>query len=220
MTPKSDLNEKINFCVTEECAEYSQSDSFFCKSCQESKGLLPRPRHLSKLVVVLDLDDTLIRTTREISQFTSQFDFTNEDASLFTFKRPHLDTFLNFVFRWYDIYIWTAGTPTYADYILENILDSEKHVPIQILTSLDVLIMKQGCFGDSISIKPLSKIHKDLSRVILIDDKSESFSLHPQNGYKIKGFNNPDTQFNDQELLHCMENLKEFAKLQDVRVLG
>jgi glutaredoxin-related protein len=44
--------------------------------------------------------------------------------------------------------------------------------------------------------------------------------LHPQNGYKIKGFNNPDTQFNDQELLHCMENLKEFAKLQDVRVLG
>jgi TFIIF-interacting CTD phosphatase-like protein len=173
---------------------------------------------LKKLAVVLDLDDTLIRTTHDILEFASPFDFTNDTASLFTYKRPHLDTFLNFVFRCFDVYIWTAGCPSYAQYILENILDPLKHLPVRVLTSLNTVFKLQGCYGDVANTKPLSIITNDLSRIVIIDDKPDSFCCNFDNGYQIVGYQNPDAQFNDDELLKCIVKLESCATAKDVRL--
>ncbi len=199
----------LDYCHTEECAEYADIGFFFCKNCLKT---------ISKLAIVLDLDETLIHTTRDISKFTSSFDFTNDTASLFTYKRPGLDTFLDIVFQNYDVYIWTAGSEEYADYILENILNTCKHKPLRVLSSCDTVSKMQGCYGDKVSLKPLSIIRKDLSRIVMIDDKQDSFSCNFDNGYKIRGFQNPDEQFNDQELLQCTIMLEKIAPLQDVRL--
>ncbi len=47
-------------------------------------------------------------------------------------------------------------------------------------------------------IKDLSKLGRDISKTLIIDNVSENFKLQPENGYKIKNFEGDE---NDEELI-------------------
>ena len=59
---------------------------------------------MDKKILILDMDETMIHT--------------NNEGSIF---RPHLITFLDNVYPYYDIYAFTLGTQPYAEPILNKI---------------------------------------------------------------------------------------------------
>ena len=62
---------------------------------------------------------------------------------------------------------------------------------------------------DGKSIKDISKLEKDLNKVIIIDNIEESFMLQPENGLDISEFKGDGS---DRELLLLLDDLLSVAK--------
>ena len=195
------------YCATLECAEHALPDKLQCAQCL-----------WGKFKVVLDLDKTLIFTNLDTSRkFNITHDF--EVDGLLCYKRPNLYLFLAHVFANFEVCIWTAGSREYADYILKEILHPNQK-PLQILTGNDTGRKFAGYYNDLAQTKPLWKIRADLSRIVIVDDKTSSFACNMSNGIHISAFQHPDIQHDDKALLDVLDLLKVLAHEKDVRPLA
>lgn len=72
---------------------------------------------------------------------------------------------------------------------------------------------------EGVFIKDLSLLKHSLSRIVIVDNLSENFELHKQNGIYIKSwyYNDEDSQ-NDTELLRLPGLLDRLRNMADVRV--
>ena len=82
---------------------------------------------VKKFNIVLDLDQTLI-SSEDLKDFVpdqkkmSHFKHAKMDNSYITFERPHLQEFLDFLFKNYNVSIWTAATKNYALFIINKFI--------------------------------------------------------------------------------------------------
>ena len=152
------------------------------------------PRY--KYTLVLDMDETLIH-----------YFFTHINGMFFV--RPYCFEFLKELNELYEIVTFTAGTKDYADNIL-NILDIDNNIIKYRLYRQHTTIL--GCSV----YKDLSKLGRDLSKVIIIDNLKENFKMQPNNGIFIKTWTNDinDVQFKD--LLKLLKDIVAF-NVNDVR---
>lgn len=85
------------------------------------------------------------------------------------------------MYQFYEIVIFTAGTQDYADWALEHL---EENVAAR---TIDHRLYRQHTVEcRSIMIKDLSRLGRDLAKVIIVDNIAENFLLHPENGISIK----------------------------------
>ena len=149
-----------------------------------------------KYTLVLDMDETLIH-----------YFFTHINGMFFV--RPYCFEFLRELNDLYEIVTFTAGTKDYADNIL-NILDIDNNIIKYRLYRQHVTII--GCSV----YKDLSKLGRDLRKVIIIDNLKENFKVQPNNGIFIKTWTNDinDVQFKD--LLKLLKDIVAF-NVEDVR---
>jgi Dullard-like phosphatase family protein len=125
------------------------------------------------LTVVLDLDETLIR-------------YTNDNL----IKRPYLDDFLSrLVKAKCELIIFTASTREYADPLIDQIEGDKKYFNQRLYRQHTVLI-------DDNFVKDLTKLGRDLSRIIIVDNEQYSFCLQKKNGILIKPFFAENEGFN------------------------
>ena len=112
--------------------------------------------------LVLDLDETLVH-----------FFYTPSGGTFLI--RPYCFEFLKKMSEIYEIVIFTAATKEYADSILD-IIDPEKKLISQRLyrqhTSICGLTF----------VKDLTKLGRDLSRTIIVDNLADNFKLQINNG--------------------------------------
>ena len=149
---------------------------------------LPPINQKYKYTLVLDMDETLIH-----------YFFTHVNGMFFV--RPFCFDFLRELNNIYEIVTFTAGTKEYADNIL-NILDIDNNIIKYRLYRQHTTIL--GC-----SIyKDLSKIGRDLSRVIIIDNLKENFKMQPNNGIFIKTWTN---DINDMQFKDILKILKDIV---------
>ena len=122
-------------------------------------------------LLVLDLDETLIFGTTKSLDRKPDFDI----GEYVIYKRPHLDTFLEFCLKHFDIAVWTSATKSYAQAIVAQLF-SDNH-PLKFVWSRDKCIQRynpQQHKNDY--IKDLRKVKKQgfqLEHIIAIDDSSE-----------------------------------------------
>ncbi len=125
------------------------------------------------------------------------------------FVRPYFFKFLNEMNEFYEIVTFTAGTKDYADNIL-NLLDINNNLIKYRLYRQHTTIMGCSVFKD------LTKLGRDLNRIIIIDNLKDNFKLNPNNGLFIKTWTSDvnDSQFSDLEKI-----LKDIVLLdvKDVR---
>jgi TFIIF-interacting CTD phosphatase-like protein len=100
-----------------------------------------------KLTVVLDIDETLIH---------------RHNNGLLT-KRPHLDQFIEYVYKNFDVWFFTSSDRTYALEVLGDIVPNNSPTPL--------LKHRKHCDLPNYS-KDLRKLGTDLNRTILVDDKN------------------------------------------------
>jgi Dullard-like phosphatase family protein len=164
---------------------------------------IPYLKYISnkKYTLILDLDETLIH-------FIPQ-EIGNKGIIQY---RPGLYQFLDNLFPYFELILWTGATQQYADPIINNIEKYKKYFACR-------LFREYSIFTDGIYIKNLENLGRDLSKVIIIDDKSCSFSAQKENGILIKPYFGDEKQ-NDYELIELIPILLGIIKDRsgDVRI--
>lgn len=109
----------------------------------------------------------------------------------------------------WEIFIFTASSPDYANKIL-NQIDPNREI-------FAIRLFRNECYqsGDqNIYIKDLRILDRHPSSVILVDDSPSSYGFQPENGVPIIPFRG-DTE--DSELLFLAEYLDFLKEQKDVR---
>lgn len=167
--------------------------------------------NLRKKLLILDLDETLISSTFDepsIYDFSMPIMFEGEEYPIFIRKRPGLDQFLETIINIYEVVIFTASMPEYSIPIIQKIIPS--------FPKKNILTRQHCKFFNGVFIKDLSIFGRQLSDVLIVDDKSSSYCFQPNNGIKISTWTGDQ---HDSELLtHILPLLLMCSTVDDVRV--
>lgn len=157
---------------------------------------LPEP-YGRPFTLVLGLDDVLIH-----SEWSRQHGWR-------TAKRPGLDYFLGYLAQYYEIVIFSSNYMVHSEKIVAK-LDPYR-------SSISHALYREATrYKDGKVIKDLSKMNRDLGKVILIDCKPESYDMQPENAIPLKPWTgNPA----DKDLVKLIPFLEWLATqpIKDVR---
>ena len=130
-------------------------------------------------MLVLDLDETLLHVEYKSPP---QFDFKVQcdKRILFVQVRPNAKIFLENVQSHYQLAVFTAALPNYADPML-NRMDPERYISFR--------FYRHHCrmFKD-VYVKDLEMLGTPLHRTLLVDNHPGSFMVHRSNGIPIKSY--------------------------------
>ena len=148
---------------------------------------------LKQYTLVLDLDETLVH-------FTDDPNDANKGVLHF---RPGLFEFLDKASEYYELVVFTAATKEYADPILEAIEQNKIIFEYKLYREHTTII------GDDF-VKDISKLGRDLSKVIIVDNMPQCFRLQKENGVFIRPFWGKDNE--DCALIDLVPILISIAK--------
>ncbi|OQR72928.1 CTD small phosphatase protein 2-like [Tropilaelaps mercedesae] len=161
--------------------------------------LPPKKPNDDRLTLVLDLDETLIH---------SMYDPLNPLSMTVTvIPRPHVKPFLNAISHWYEIVVFTASLPFYADGILDD-LDPKGEI------FHHRLYRQHCCYFQGVFIKDLERLGRPMGRVILVDNFPGAYMMQPRNALPVHSFIGDP---NDEELLQVRRILKLIKDKSNVR---
>ena len=148
-----------------------------------------------KYSLILDLDETLVH-------------YIEEENRAYVQVRPYADFFLNEMAKYFELVIFTAAAEDYADIVL-NELDKNKVINYK-------LYRKHTEQINGVFIKDLSKLGRDLTKILIVDNNKDNFSLQPENGLHICSFIGDQ---NDDELYNLSSDLMKIVecKKNDIR---
>lgn len=123
--------------------------------------------------------------------------------------RPYCIEFLERLVKHFEIFVFTASSPNYANSIV-NFLDPYNQLINGILTRNNCMETKNGFF-----IKDLRVIkNRDLKNIFIVDNLSHSFGFQIDNGVPILEFH---FDKKDRELKYLVDYLLEGLYVDDVR---
>lgn len=126
--------------------------------------------------------------------------------------RPYCMEFLQTISKYYEIFVFTAASEAYANYVVD-ILDPETKFIRGILFRDHCIKTKRGIF-----IKDLSIIkNREMKNMVIIDNNAHAFALQLENGIPILEWKN---EGNDRELKYMIHYLLELAESDDVRTFN
>ena len=153
-----------------------------------------------KFSLVLDLDETLISfklNPKEENKGTIRF-------------RPFLDSFLEKVKEKYELIVFTSGTKDYADPLEDAIEQDKKYFDARLYRQHTI-----ACGKDI--VKDISRIGRDLDKIIIVENIPQNYRLQKENGILIKSFYGEDIY--DNALVSLGDILVKIAnEFNDVRI--
>ena len=148
----------------------------------------------NKKNVILDLDETIINATPtddavkkfekqpEFKKTIDKFTWHDMDGTYIICERPHLSDFMDWLFKNFNVSVWTAASKDYALFIIKNsILCGKEDRKLQFI------------FFD---------YHCDLSQIVYKDqdEPQKKLELLYENGpFNLKGFNKNNTVLLDDK---------------------
>ena len=182
---------------------------------------------MSKKLLILDIDETLIHTERFPIDYLSEgtYDFkiksSDNEYEYFVIKRPYLKEFIDWSFKNFKVGIWTAAGDKYASTVLSNIgidISNLEFFYTQEHCTLKIDNETGSCYG----VKNLSKIRKkyNLDEVLIVDDIHHTAINNYGNLIHIKEFT---TNRDDKELLKLisyLDNIKDAKNFRSIEKRG
>lgn len=151
--------------------------------------------------LILDLDETLIHVKLDKEE--------NGRAKLIF--RPFLFDFLSKMKKIYEIVLFTVSLPEYANKMVSYIERKEKYFNYKLFRQHVSKINGEY-------VKDLSKLGRDMKKIIIVDNMPQNFVLQKENGICIKAFYGDSIGDNNTlcELGHILERIR-FDGSGDVR---
>ena len=173
------------------------------------------------LTIILDLDETLITFEKEEKEENEEYEDNDEEYeedeendNKKMIIRPGLYNFLdNLIELKCELIIFTSSNKNYADKIIDEIEKNKKYFKKRLYRENCVLI-------GSAYVKDISKLGRDLSKVIIIDNDLACFYLQQENGILIRPFVGNKNEENDKVLDNLYYILNNIIKkpFTDIRI--
>uniref|UniRef100_A0A3Q2QNH8 CTD (carboxy-terminal domain, RNA polymerase II, polypeptide A) small phosphatase-like a n=1 Tax=Fundulus heteroclitus TaxID=8078 RepID=A0A3Q2QNH8_FUNHE len=161
-----------------------------------AKFLLPEVSiaDYGKNCVVIDLDETLVHKIKKC--FFIQ---------VYVLKRPHVDEFLQKMGELFECVLFTASLAKYADPVAD-LLDK--------WGVFRARLFRESCvFHRGNYVKDLSRLGRELQKVIIVDNSPASYIFHPENAVPVQSWFDDMT---DTELLDLIPLFEGLSKEEDV----
>lgn len=175
---------------------------------EEDCVYLPPQKGTLRNTLVLDLDETLVHASIQPSaevEFTVDLAVKDQIVTIYIRKRPGLDLFLNQVNMLFEVVLFTASLPGYADAILETI------DPIGVFSAR---LYRSSCETSEFGyIKDLSRLGRDLNRVLILDNCPQSYALQPENALPISSWVGQSSDLELESLLPMLSSLAYSADI-------
>ena len=176
------------------------------KSSEPLQQLLPdpAPEDKNKICLVLDLDETLVHSSF-LSIPHADFNFVLDQVGVFVCIRPGAERFLKELGNLYELVIFTASCQPYADPVIDRI-DPGRMVKYR--------LYRDSCtdFGGNF-VKDLSRLNRNLERIIIIDNSPAAYIFQPFNAIKISSWYDEPL---DMELIRLLDFLKRSCRVENI----
>jgi TFIIF-interacting CTD phosphatase-like protein len=182
-------------------------------------------KNADRPLILLDLDNTLIcaeeldvssshdtsKRVEKMEKARSMFRTVRMEDYYDIFERPHIQEFLDYLFKHFNVGVWTASSKDYAIFVIKNFI----LVPDRPLRKLELFLCSHHCNlskkyfkGVPKDLKLLSDRWglKDLADVFLVDDLEHLAEHQPHNVIHVKPFFY-DSSINDRELLDVIPRI-------------
>lgn len=167
------------------------------------------PEDEGKICLVLDLDETLVHGSLEPidgPDLVVPCVLNQDRIDVFIRKRPGVERFLAKVGDLFEVVVYTASMGQYASKVVAE-FDTTKQVKAELYRESCILTQRGY-------VKDLSRLRRDLSRTIIIDNSHESVMFQPENAIVcVSFFTDPD----DIELDLIGDFLESIKDVKDVR---
>ena len=183
------INEKINKIIRDSISQENKSNLTDDEDSEnlpqpESPYFPPKdPSDKREYCLVLDLDETLVH-------------FFEDENEAYVKVRLGTENFIRELSKYCEIAIFTASTKYYADIVIDG-LDCKDKIDFRLYRQHTTVI-------NGINVKDLSKLGRDLSKIIIIDNIEENYQFQKNNGLNICDFEGDE---NDNELNYLLEDL-------------
>ena len=145
--------------------------------------------------LVLDLDETLVH-------------FFEDNYEAYVKVRMGAEHFITVLSQYCEIVIFTASTKYYCDIVIDG-LDCKNLI--------DHKLYREYTYDyNGINVKDLSKLGRDLTKIIIIDNIEENYCFQPRNGLNIIDFEGDE---NDKELDFLLKDLLDIVSFPGKNVL-
>ncbi|XP_032258248.1 carboxy-terminal domain RNA polymerase II polypeptide A small phosphatase 1 isoform X3 [Phoca vitulina] len=140
--------------------------------------LLPeaKAQDVDKICVVIDLDETLVHSSFKPvnnADFIIPVEIDGVVHQVYVLKRPHVDEFLQRMGELFECVLFTASLAKYADPVAD-LLDK--------WGAFRARLFRESCvFHRGNYVKDLSRLGRDLRRVLILDNSPASYVFHPDN---------------------------------------
>jgi len=174
------------------------------------KFLLPslRCQERARICLVIDLDETLVHSSFKPvpnADFIVPVEIDGQVHQVYVTKRPHVDEFLRRVGELYECILFTASLAKYADPVAD-LLDPN-HI-------FHARLFRESCtYYNGNYIKDLSRLGRDIRKVIIIDNSPVSYIFHQDNAVPVASWFD---DMNDTELLTLIPIFERLAVVDDV----
>ncbi|KAK3577123.1 hypothetical protein CHS0354_037452 [Potamilus streckersoni] len=174
------------------------------------KYLLPsqRQQDLQKKCVVIDLDETLVHSSfKPISNadFIVPVEIDGTIHQVYVLKRPFVDEFLQKMGDLFECVLFTASLAKYADPVADLL---DKWGVFRSRLFRESCVFHRGNY-----VKDLSRLGRELSQVVIVDNSPASYIFHPDNAVPVQSWFD-DMQ--DSELLDLIPFFEGLAQVDNV----
>jgi TFIIF-interacting CTD phosphatase-like protein len=165
----------------------------------------------SDKLLILDLDETLFYATER--EFSRPADFSGGPYRVY--KRPHVDSFLEFCFARFEVAVWTSASPDYAHLMVKHLFTGAQ--PAFVWAADRCTQAFDADLGQHYSAKRLRKICRqgyNLESIIMVDDSPEKLRANYGNLIVVKPYYGA---WEDDELLILQTYLNTLLDVPNVR---
>jgi RNA polymerase II subunit A small phosphatase-like protein len=177
---------------------------------QTQKYLLPQiPQGIgTKKCIVIDLDETLVHSSfKPVSNadFVVPVEIDGTIHQVYVLKRPYVDEFLQKMGELFECVLFTASLAKYADPVAD-LLDKWGVFTCR--------LFRESCvFHRGNYVKDLSRLGRDLSNVVIVDNSPASYIFHPDNAVPVASWFD---DMSDTELMDLLPFFEGLAKVDNV----
>ena len=179
-----------------------------------------------RYTLILDLDETLIhlRQKKEVVNLKNDIDININNMSDYNYNldknknkyllqfRIGLFSFLTLLKPFYEIISFTSATREYADVII-NEIEKKRNF-------FDFKFYREHCviYKDTF-VKDISRIGRDIQKIIIVDNNENNFVLNKENGIKISPYFGDDGENNNLRLSSNDKKKSDNALLELKKIL-
>lgn len=161
-----------------------------------------QPSDNGKKCLIIDLDETLVHSSfKQVSNadFIVPVEIDGIVHQVYVLKRPHVDEFLRQMGKLYECILFTASLAKYADPVADLL---DKYSVFRGRLFREACVYYRGNY-----VKDLSRLGRDLNKVIIIDNSPASYIFHPDNAVPCTSW------FDDSHDTELLDLIPYFEKL-------